>query len=188
MKRMLVATALLAATVLQAGCDQGGKPAAEPVQPAPPATVLAPSPAVTAPSGKFDAISSTAMGITGDLSAVDGGFAFSQGQAYSLEGAGEAKGADPYAVTKASLASLINVADTAVLKVFRVTKEDRAKARNGGFCGAEPTTFILTHEGVDSGGAPALFLIAFKGAGRPSATSPEADLCGAFMYAPSAAA
>lgn len=189
--RDLVATALVVATVCLAGCNQAAEPAAEqsPAPVAAPAVISAPShvvsPAVTAPRGKFDAISTTAMGVTGDLSAADGDFAFSQGQTYRLEAAGEAKGADPYASTKARLASLINIADTAVLKVFRVTSEDRARARNGGFCGAEPTTFILTHEGVDSGGSPALFLIAFQGPNPPSATTPEADLCGTFMYAPS---
>lgn len=193
--RVVVAAALAMATVLLAGCNQAAKSANEPSQ-SPAAPVVAPvaisapsavvMSAVTVPRGKFDAISNTAMGVTGDLSAADGGFAFSQGQTYSLEGVGEAKGADPYASTKASLASLINIADTAALKVFRVTSEDRARARNGGFCGAEPTTFIVTHEGVDGGGSPALFLIAFQGLKPPSATSPEADLCGTFMYAPSA--
>lgn len=188
--RVLVAAALAVATVSLAGCNQAAKPAGEPSQSPEavitPAAISTPSPIVTAPRGTFDAISNTAMGVTGDLSAADGDFAFSQGQTYRLEGVAEARGADPYASTKASLASLINIADTAVLKVFRVTGEDRARARNGGFCGAEPTTFILTHEGVDGGGSPALFLIAFKGPNPPSATSPEADLCGTFMYAPSA--
>jgi hypothetical protein len=188
--RVLAASAIALLGALQAGCGQPAAEQAEPAKPvqSPPAAVSPATTAasVTAPQGKFDAISNTAMGVTGDLSATGGGFAFSQGQTYGLEGVGTAKGADPYAVTKASFSSLINVPDAAVLDVFRITKEDHAQARNGGFCGAEPTTFIVTHEGVDSGGGPALFLIAFSGASPPSGNSPENELCGTFMYAPSA--
>lgn len=176
--------------LVQAGCDRADKPAAAPVvsaKPAEPTPVMpAVAPPVTVPIGKFDAISTTAMGVTGDLTATSDGFVFSQGQTYGLVGAGQAKGADSFATTGSTLASVLGVPATAELKVFRVTREDPAKARNGGFCGADPTTFILTSEGVDPGGAPALFLMAFKGANPPSATSAETDLCGTFMYAPSA--
>lgn len=180
---------LALAVLVQAGCDRADKPAAEPVVSAEStlAAPAVPAPAsVTLPTGKFDAISTTAMGVTGDLTATSDGFVFSQGQAYGLVGAGKAKGADPYGATGDTLASVLGVPSTAEMKVFRVTKEDPAKARNGGFCGADPTTFIITSEGVDSGGAPALFLMAFKGAKPPSGTSAETDLCGTFMYAPSA--
>lgn len=184
---------LALAAGLQAGCDRAAKPAPAPAPAPEPAALAEPEPAapvvpapVTVPTGKFDAISTTAMGVTGDLTATSEGFTFSQGQAYSLAGAGEAKGADPYGTTGATLAGLLGVPDTAELKVFRVTKEDPAKARNGGFCDPAPTTFILTSQGVDPGGAPALFLMAFKGANPPSASSAETDLCGTFMYAPTA--
>lgn len=182
MRRAVLATLALVA-VLQAGCDRATKPAAAPAEPAPASPVVPPP--VTVPTGKFDAISTTAMGVTGDLTGTSDGFVFSQGQTYGLVGAGQAKGADPFAGD--TLASVLGVPATAELKVFRVTREDPAKARNGGFCGADPTTFILTSDGVDPGGAPALFLMAFKGANPPSATSAETDLCGTFMYAPSAA-
>ena len=185
--RVLGAAALAMVVTLQAGCERSTEPAV----PVPSPAVVAPAapsvstPTVAAPRGEFDAISNTAMGVTGDLSATGARFAFSQGQTYSLEGVGAVRGADPYAVTKASFSSLINVPDAAVLEVFRITKEDHAQARNGGFCGAAPTTFIVTHEGVDSGGAPALFLVAFSGANPPSGKSAENELCGTFMYAPS---
>lgn len=187
--RHIALVGLALAAVLQAGCDRAAKPTPAPAAPAQPALVApaVPPPApVTVPTGKFDAISTTAMGVTGDLTATSDGFVFSQGQAYGLLGAGEAKGADPYGTTGDTLGSVLGVPDTAELKIFRVTKEDPAKARNGGFCGADPTTFILTSEGVDPGGAPALFLMAFKGSNPPSASSSETDLCGTFMYAPAA--
>lgn len=188
-----VLAVLTVAAVLQAGCDRAAEPTREPAAstepaPAPTATPAPDAAAVAVPSGKFDAISNTAMGVTGDLTATGGDFIFAQGQTYSLVGAGEAKAADPYATTGASLASLINIPEAAGLKVLRVTREDPAKARNGGFCGADPTTFILTHEGVDSSGGRALFLIPFKGAAPPSAASPETDLCGTLMYAPATGA
>lgn len=187
--RVLAAAALAMLLALPAGCDRSAEPAKPvPAQPvAAPVAAGVPTPTLASPRGKFDAISTTAMGVTGDLSATEAGFAFSQGQTYGLEGVGTVGGADPYAVSKASFSSLINVPDAAVLDVFRVTKEDHAQARNGGFCGAAPTTFIATHEGVDTSGAPALFLVAFSGASPPSANSPENELCGTFMYAPSAA-
>lgn len=187
--RVLGPAVLAMLVALQAGCDRSAEPAKPVASPTvvAPVTAARPTPTLAAPRGKFDAISTTAMGVTGDLSATEAGFAFSQGQTYGLEGVGTASGADPYAVTKASFSSLINVPDAAVLDVFRVTKEDHAQARNGGFCGAAPTTFIATHEGVDTSGAPALFLVAFSGASPPSANSPENELCGTFMYAPSAA-
>lgn len=185
-----IALALGAALLLQAGCDR--KPAAPPAAPAPPAATMTPAPApvavpVTPPEGKFDAITNTAIGVTGDMTAAGGALTFAQGQSYTLVGEGHLKGADPYASTKASFASLINVADNADLQVFKVTKEDPAKARNGGFCGKDvATTYLVTHQGVDGSGSPALFMIAFKGAAAPSAASAETDLCGTFMYGPKA--
>lgn len=181
MGRALILAALLAV----AACDRPAQPAAD--APTPAAADPAPAPvaaAIIVPDGKFDAISNTAMSVTGDLTAQNGAFTFAQGQTYRLEGAALAVGADAYATTKASLASLINVADTAELKVLRVTSEDPGKARNGGFCGKDKTTFLVTHDGVDGSGGPAFFIMAFKGAAAPSETSPETDLCGTFMYAP----
>ncbi len=185
--RSAIFTAIAFAGLAQAGCDRATAPTPAPVVAAEsaPASPALPPP-VTVPTGKFDAISTTAMGVTGDLTGTSDGFVFSQGQTYGLVGTGQAKGADPFGATGDTLASMLGVPEAADLKVFRVTREDPAKARNGGFCGADSTTFILTSDGVDSGGAPALFLMAFKGANPPSATSAETDLCGTFMYAPSA--
>lgn len=184
-----IALALGGVLLLQAGCDRkpttGPAPTAAPVATSQtPSANLAP---VTAPEGKFDAISNTALGVTGDMAAAGGILSFAQGQTYNLVGEGRLKGSDPYASTRASFASLIDAADGSDLQVFKVAKEDPAKARNGGFCGAGvATTYLVIHQGVDGGGSPALFVMAFKGAARPSVTSAEADLCGTFMYGPKA--
>lgn len=182
--------AVLSVLVLAlAGCRAAG-PAEAPQPPAPAETPpLAPAaPAeILAPEGQFDAITNTAMSVTGDLTAAAGALTFSQGQSYGLSGVATGKAADAYASTKASFSSLINVPDTAEIRVFQVTKEEKGAARNGGLCGADATTYVVTHQGVDGGGSPALFLVAFKGAAAPSATTPEADLCGTYMYAPKAA-
>jgi hypothetical protein len=182
-----IALALGAMLMLQAGCDR--KPAAPPSEPAA-APVAAPAPVVvpaTPPEGEFDAISNTALGVTGAMTAADGELTFAQGQAYSVSGEGRLKGAAPYASTKATFASLINVADAADLQVLKVTREEPGKARNGGFCGkGVATTYLVTHEGVDVGGSPALFVIAFKSGAPPSEATAEGDLCGAFMYGPKA--
>lgn len=181
--RVLLAIGALAV----AGCD--GKPAAvessasgqEQASPPPAAT---PPPALAMPQGRFEAITNTAMGVTGDLDASGREFRFAQGQAYRLAAVGRLKASAAYASTKASFASLINVPDTADLAVLKVESEDKGKARNGGFCGADRTTFLVAHRGVDGGGSPAFFLMAFKGVAAPSESSPESDLCGTFMYAP----
>lgn len=169
-----------AALLALAACDRPPPS----VPPAKAASQAEAPPAIAVPTGTFDAISNTAMGVTGNLVATPAGFAFARGQAYDLTGAGTVKGADPYASSGASFASLINVPDTADLLVFKVTREDPAKTANGGFCGAEPATFLAVHQGVDGSGAPALFILAFKGASAPGATTPETNLCGTFMYAP----
>ncbi len=175
--------------LLAAGCDR--KPVEAPAAPTTPpasAPVEAPLPAATiaAPEGAYDAISNTAMGVTGDLAGSGGALKFAQGQSYRLEGLATVKAAGAYAATKASFASLINVPETADLSVYRVTAEDPGQARNGGFCGKAPTTFLVTYAGADGSGVPALVVIAFSGPSAPGATSPEAELCGTFMYAPKA--
>lgn len=181
---------VLAGALLLAACDR--KPAQD-AAPAPTAAAVAPAapePAATSPapvappSGEFDAISTTAMGVTGDLTAADGAVTSAQGQSYSLSGVSTLKAAEDYAATKASFASLINVPGDADLSLFKVVAEDPGKARNGGFCGKTPTTYLVTHSGVDGGGQPAYVVVAFSGAAPPSAASAETELCGTFMYAP----
>ena len=184
MTRHLLVASVGALALLQAGCDR--QQTAAPAAPADAPAIPAPSPAVEvlAPEGQFEAVTNTAMGVTGDLTAAAGGLTFEQGQSYGLSGLALAKGADPYADTKASFASLINVPDAAELRVFKVTREEKGSARNGGLCGGDPATYVVTHQGVDGGGSPALFVIAFKGAAAPAATTAETDLCGTYMYAP----
>jgi hypothetical protein len=188
---MRTALALSATFLMLAACERA-TPAAEPAQPdvaviATPASAPKAAPApdtATVPQGEFDAISNTAMGVTGALTSAGGVLTFEKGQSYAIESVALARGADPYDASKASFASLINTAADAELRIFRVAKEDKGEARNGGLCGAESTTYVVAHQGVDSGGAPALFLVAFKSAPPPGATTEERDLCGTFMYAP----
>ena len=85
--RVLLAIGALAV----AGCDR--KPAAvessasgqEQASPPPAAT---PPPALAMPQGRFEAITNTAMGVTGDLDASGREFRFAQGQAYRLAAVG----------------------------------------------------------------------------------------------------
>lgn len=181
--RALLAVGTLAAVL--AACDRkqpdAAPASAAPTAPAPAATSAA---AVSVPEGRFVALSNTAMGVTGDLEAAAGRFKFGQGQTYAVSGVGVLKAAAAYASTKASFASLINVPDAADLTVLKVDSEDPGKARNGGFCGADKTTWLVTHHGVDGGGSPALFVVAFKGLVPPGETSAETDLCGTFMFGP----
>lgn len=189
MARHLLVASLGALALLQAGCDRAETPAAPAAPgeaPAGAAPGLAPISEVLGPEGEFDALSNTAMSITGDLSAAANGLTFAQGQSYGLSGVARATGADPYASAKASFASLVNVPDTGELRVFKVTREEKGSARNGGLCGKEATTYVVTHQGADSSGAPGLFVLAFKGAVPPGVDAAETDLCGTYMYGPKA--
>lgn len=178
---MRVLLVLAASALALAACDR--KPPAAAAPAASQSAPRAPAP-IAAPSGEFDPISTTAMGVTGDFTAADGTLKFAQGQSYAVTGVSMQKGSEPYASTKASFASLINVSDAAELTVFKVVAEDPAKAPNGGFCGKTPTTYLVTHNGVDGSGQPAYVIVAFSGAAPPSAASAETELCGTFMYAP----
>lgn len=181
--RTLAAVAMLAAAV--AGCDRKQPDAeAQPAAPAATAPAATLAAAVSVPEGRFSALSNTAMGVTGDLEAAGGQLKFGQGQTYTVTGVGVLKAAAAYASTKASFASLINVPDAADLTVLKIDDEDPAKARNGGFCGADRTTWLVMHQAIDGGGSPALFVMAFKGLVPPGETSAETDLCGTFMYGP----
>lgn len=189
-KLMRALTLSFTGLLVLAACDRKPMdiPARAPAAADPAATPAAPGPspaaAISTPSGEFDAISNTAMSVTGSFTAAGGKLAFEQGQTYGLSGVSALKAADPYAATKASFASLINVPDAADLSVFKVVSEDPGQARNGGFCGKTPTTYLVAHNGVDGTGQPAYVIIAFSGAAPPSATSAETELCGTFMYAP----
>lgn len=188
---MRTALALSASLLMLSACERAA-PATEPAQAEAPVTATpasapqtAPAPdTATVPQGEFDAISNTAMGVTGGLTSAGGVLTFEKGQSYAIESVALARGADPYDSSKASFASLINTPVDAELRIFRVAKEEKGAARNGGLCGADSTTYVVAHQGVDSGGAPALFLVAFKSAPPPGATTDERDLCGTFMYAP----
>ena len=155
-----------------------GQPQA--VQTADGKTLPAPAP----PAGKFDAMSNTAISITGDLTAVDDTLKFDQGQVYRIAGASLAKGGDRFASSGATWSKMMNIPEQAEVRVFRIIVEDRGIARNGGFCGPQSATFLAIHQGVDGSGSPALFINAFKGEQPPSPASDETDLCGTFMYAP----
>ena len=185
---MRTALALSAALMMLSACERAA-PAAAPAESdvavTRPEPAAAPAPdTATVPQGEFDAISNTAMGVTGALTSAGGVLTFEKGQSYAIESVALARGVDPYDASKSTFSSLINTPADAELRIFRVAKEDRGGTRNGGLCGTDSTTYVVAHQGQDSAGAPALFLMAFKSAPPPGATTDERDLCGTFMYAP----
>ena len=185
---MRAALLLIAAAALALGaCQRKAEPPVG-VEEEPPAPAVAAKGATrvlpAAPVGAFDAISNTAMSITGGLTAGDGGLKFDQGQRYTITGQALAKGGDRFAASGATWSALMNVAEGAEVAIFRIATEDRGLSRNGGFCGQESATFLAMHRGVDRSGAPALFIAAFKGEQSPGPAGSEASLCGTFLYAP----
>jgi len=180
--RLGIVSVALAAVALSA-CQRKAEP---PMATEAPAAKAATPPAPAPPSGKFDAISNTAMSVTGDLTASEDMLKFDQGQHYRVVGDSVAKGDDRFASSGATWSALMNIGEQAEVGIFRIVTEDPGLARNGGFCGKESATFLAIHQGADGGGAPALFVDAFTGEQPPGPTGAEANLCGTFMYAPQA--
>lgn len=184
MRTRRVAALLLSALVLgalpHAGC---GQPADRPGESASPASAPA-TPAPPAITGAFDAISTTAMGITGDLTLTDRALTFSRGTAYTTESAGSAPASANYAADDAgSWAALLGVSLEGLVEVRRVTGETvGAEAPNGGLCGRNTVTFVALAHGGEIAGTAALKLAAFQGATMPGPQTDATALCGTFTY------
>jgi len=100
------ALVLVASAALALGaCQRKAEPpvGVEEEPPAPAVAAKGATPVLpAAPIGTFDAISNTAMSVTGGLSAGDGGLKFDQGQRYTLAGHALAKGGDRFAASGAT--------------------------------------------------------------------------------------
>lgn len=136
-------------------------------------------------TGSFDAISTTAMGITGDLALTATSLTFSRGIVYETTFAATVPAAQDYAKDAGTWADLLGVESNATVELRGVTSESvGAKAPNGGLCGGDKTTFIALTPTAGTSNAPALKMAAFKSKTAPNADGNAADLCGTFNYAP----
>jgi len=178
---------IVIATLAGVACQQGpsqSRTASAPTVGAPaPSSAPAPPPRLLA--GSFDAISTTAMGITGDLALTVTELTFSRGLVYETIPAASRKAADVYAKNAGTWAELLGVDGGATIEVRAVTSERvDAQATNGGLCARDKTSFVALASTAGATNAPSLKLAAFKSVAAPGAEANETDLCGTFTYAP----
>lgn len=179
---------LVSMTACQLAPSQGRTP------PAPTAGVPAPtpppSPVPRLLSGSFDAVSTTAMGITGDLALTPSTLTFSQGLAYETLPAASVQASAVFTKSGARWAELLAVDAATTIEVRAVAQERvEAHAPHGGLCRPDKTSFIAlaSSDANTSAATPtagALKMAAFKSLVKPGAEASENDLCGTFMYAP----
>jgi hypothetical protein len=153
-------------------------------------TVGTPAPAAPAPplprllTGSFDAISTTATGITGDLTLTVTTLTFSQGLTYETTPAASVQASGLFAKNAGTWANLLAVDTGSTIEVRAVESEAvGAQATNGGLCAPDKTTFIALTSVSGSTDSPVLKMAAFKSTVVPGAEADENDLCGTFTYA-----
>lgn len=184
-----VARALLFVALATPGCRRvadttattTSRPSSAAETPAPKAALVA-EPVL---AGSYDAISTTATGITGDLTLKEDRLDFQLGSTYRTHLASRPPVAQMYAADGSSWADLLSARATTTVELRAVEEEIvSANAPNGGLCRPARVTYIALVSADDASGAPALKLAAFKGSAAPSPTAAAADLCGTFSYAP----
>lgn len=145
---------------------------------APPPAAAASQPRL-APHGAYDAISNTAMSITGGLTLLADTLRFEKGQSYTTEHAVVLPSSAPYARGGEAWTALLSVPADSNVEIRRITA-----AQGASLCGADAATFLALAEGADG----ALKLAAFKSDATPGPEGDPANLCGTFYYALTAAA
>lgn len=142
-----------------------------------PATPVPPTPL----SGKFEAVSTTAMGVTGDLTAAPGSFTFDMDQSYSVGPPSEVDAATAYDRSGDNWADLLIVPKDAKVTIWWVVTQEIGKGAgsNGGLCGSGGIVHYIATATKDD----QLQLAAFKGNAAPGPDAPETQLCGTYNYA-----
>lgn len=176
---MVLVSVVILGGVGQAACGQGRE-----AVPSSESSAIPPAEPAHAPiTGSFTAISTTAMGITGDLTVTSTVLTFTRGLVYETQQAGTAGAKANYAGGAGTWADLLGVPPETVVELRRVTGESIGQqAPNGDLCARDTTTFIALAAADGMNDTPALKLAAFKGATPPGAQANAMDLCGTFNY------
>jgi hypothetical protein len=163
--------ALLALSLALAACSP---PAAQPVSVA----ALPEGP----PEGSFVAVSTTAMGITGDMTLSPGEIAFAEGQLLATEPAGPIGLTTPVDRSGDSFAKTMVLPMSLAIELRRVTAAASATgATPQALCGdATPTYVALAWDTPVS----AVSVAVFSGAQAPGPDATDTVLCGVFAYEP----
>jgi hypothetical protein len=140
-------------------------------------------------SGRYEAMSTTAMSITGDLTVDAASLTCALDQTYGTKPVGRVAATQDYAKGAGSWATLLGVPASLEVELREVAVEKVGKkAPNGGLCAPAKTTFLALVRTLEPGSAPGtrritgLRLAAFKGAQAPGPDGGETDLCGTFNY------
>lgn len=178
---------ILAASALAIGaCNQAPEAgnstqANNQAAPAKPEVVSHPEPALV---GKFTAISSSAMAITGDLDLSADAARFAMDQSYQTRTPTRVAASTRFSSGASDWAGLLGVQRDATVEIRHVTEQKVGKAApNGSLCGTEPVSYIA-FANVPAGDDAGLRVAAFQGKQAPGPQAAEADLCGTFLYAP----
>lgn len=170
---MRTALAALSAAFALAACGQTvAPPSAAPQQ------IVEPQSPVQ--SGVYEALSTTAAGITGNLTLAPEALVFERGQRYETAPAALTPASTEYGQGAGSFAELLTIEPESIIEVRGVTNAVLSEGAHGStLCGADPVTHVVLAAGEDG----ALKVAAFKGAAAPGPAANAADLCGTFLYA-----
>jgi hypothetical protein len=169
---------ILALALTLAACAE--PPAVQPeASPAPAAA--APAPAPPAITGAFTAMSTTAMGVTGDLDITPDVLWFARG--FRIEGGRIDASLGPNTDLSAGGGTIADGSgNTSVTEVeLRRVENVRiaADARNPTLCGGATVTHVILARGAD-----ALSVLMFSGADAPGPNAHDTQLCGIYNYFP----
>lgn len=179
---------LSAACVGLLSCGSSGERAeSKPAESTPTASSTSPpreeKPSEAMLTGSYQAVSRTAMGITGNLTLATDHLSFELDQIYETALVAHRPASEDYAKGAGSFAEILLIPETATVEVRRISTEKVGlKAPNGGLCGPAKTTFVALASAPDFSGEAALRLAAFKSATPPGPDGDPADLCGTFNW------
>lgn len=152
-------------------------------QPAPPASTPEPAaeaPATPAITGSFVAISTTAMGVTGDLDATPDVLSFALG--FRIEGRRIDAELSPNTDLSAGGGTIADGSGNRTIETVelrRVTEvRIAADARDPNFCAGQAVTHAILARGTET-----LSLLVFSGADAPGPNAHNTQLCGIYNYA-----
>ncbi|MBY0566978.1 MAG: hypothetical protein K2P70_06685 [Hyphomonadaceae bacterium] len=171
MRVLILALALTLAACAEPPAPQPeASPAPEAAAPAPPAII-----------GAFTAMSTTAMGVTGDLDVTPDVLSFAKG--FRIEGGRIDASLGPNTDLSAGGGTIADgsgntsVTDVELRRVENVRVA--ADARDPTFCGGETVTHVILARGAE-----ALSVLVFSGADAPGPNAHDTQLCGIYNYFP----
>lgn len=175
MRTLMLGAALLAL----AACGDGKTPKEEPKELP---TVVEPTPSAPFPAltGIFSATSSTAMGMTGDLSVIAERVTLAKGEQFETAPATEVSATTRLSATGASFAETAVGPTGLTVELRKVTAASVAEGEKPQkVCGAAPVTYVAF--AYDAAHATVVML-PFSGDEAPGDTATKSTLCGTFTY------